>query len=157
VLNVGDVLSFGRVRFRVKSLDADMYGNIENLIHSRKFNGKGYYANSSPESKSSSEKLTTDDSPPSSKTSSDEKSGIEDVVCRICLDGTSNEEDPIVHICKCSGSIKNIHVKCLKRWYTDRIVAKSSRCLLSYYWEKLTCELCKEDIASKNIFDLYHD
>lgn len=158
VLKAGDVLSFGRVRFRVKSLYSDMYENLGTLIQSRRFNGinaKKNHSASSSGSKNHSGKQTADSSPPSSQGSSDDEPGFEEAVCRICLDGTSNEENPIVHLCKCSGTVKDVHVKCLKHWYTGRIVSKSSHCLQSFYWEKLKCELCKEDIASNKILHLW--
>ena len=36
-------------------------------------------------------------------------------VCRICRMG-SQQEDPLFHPCKCSGSIKYVHQQCLLDW-----------------------------------------
>src|SRR3990167_9900913 len=45
--------------------------------------------------------------------------------CRICL----NEEGSFIIPCKCSGSIQNVHLQCLKEWIN--ISGKTS------------CEICK--------------
>ena len=53
--------------------------------------------------------------------------------CRYCF-GTSKKD--LIKACKCSGSIKYVHIKCLKEW------VKSSR---SYQ-----CELCHERYTVKH-------
>lgn len=48
----------------------------------------------------------------------------DEVVCRICrLEGTP--EEPLLHPCKCSGSIRFIHETCLQQWLT---VSKRHHC-----------------------------
>ena len=36
--------------------------------------------------------------------------------CRICLDEESSSENPMIHPCKCNGSMKFIHRNCLQTW-----------------------------------------
>lgn len=36
--------------------------------------------------------------------------------CRICLDDIETEENPFITPCKCSGSMKFIHLLCLREW-----------------------------------------
>ena len=53
--------------------------------------------------------------------------------CRICLESLSTDKNPLIHPCKCSGSIKFIHEECLKTW----IVSQAEDIDHSH------CELCK--------------
>ena len=69
-------------------------------------------------------------------------------VCRICLD---EEEDfqsgnPFITPCKCTGSMKYIHVKCLREWTDSKRQLQSEHGITSYYWENLNCELCKTQL-----------
>ena len=34
--------------------------------------------------------------------------------CRICLDDAETDDNPFITPCKCSGSMKFIHLECLK-------------------------------------------
>lgn len=37
--------------------------------------------------------------------------------CRICLDDVEEEDNPFITPCKCAGSMRFIHLKCLREWY----------------------------------------
>ncbi len=53
-----------------------------------------------------------------------EQPGDDEVVCRICrLEGSP--EEPLLHPCKCSGSIRFIHEPCLQQWLA---VSKRQHC-----------------------------
>ncbi|KAH6945044.1 hypothetical protein HPB50_006965 [Hyalomma asiaticum] len=41
-------------------------------------------------------------------------------MCRICHDG--DEEEPLVSPCKCSGTIRFVHVSCIENWLNQRNV-----------------------------------
>jgi hypothetical protein len=46
-----------------------------------------------------------------------------EVVCRICLeeeDPDEAEENPFIVPCKCMGSMKYIHVKCMREWIDSK-------------------------------------
>ena len=45
-------------------------------------------------------------------------------ICRICYMEESEEDNPLVHPCICSGSMKYIHLKCLKHWINTRSFEK---------------------------------
>jgi hypothetical protein len=36
--------------------------------------------------------------------------------CRICLDDMEEEANPFITPCKCAGSMKFIHLQCLREW-----------------------------------------
>ena len=72
-------------------------------------------------------------------------------ICRICY----QEEDddllnPLIRPCKCSGSMKYIHLKCLLHWLKSRtsnnsIMNNSNENFNAYYInQKTECELCKQ-------------
>ena len=43
--------------------------------------------------------------------------------CRICLDEFDDEFNPFITPCKCSGSMKFIHLKCLRKWLDSKRVS----------------------------------
>jgi hypothetical protein len=78
---------------------------------------------------------------------------IQNKICRICY----QEEDdsllnPLIKPCKCIGSVKYIHIKCLLEWLKSRTVhspnnsVENNNFLNSYCINELIqCELCKEN------------
>ena len=74
-------------------------------------------------------------------------------ICRICY----QEEDdslinPLIKPCKCSGSMKYIHIKCLLSWLRSRTIRHQNNVIEhnnffnSYFINKeIQCELCKEN------------
>lgn len=64
--------------------------------------------------------------------------------CRICF-GDSNE-DVLISVCKCIGSVKYIHIKCLYKWIAKKVSLKTYNHLTIYSYTKLKCEICKAEI-----------
>lgn len=67
-------------------------------------------------------------------------------ICRICQSDENYPSNPLVSLCKCTGSVKYIHLKCLKRWFKLKSVEKITGNTCSYYIRALECELCKAKI-----------
>lgn len=63
--------------------------------------------------------------------------------CRICLGGPECEEDPLVHLCKCSGSVGLLHLCCLQKWLRSKVEMKVTDNLRTYTVGESYCELCK--------------
>ena len=67
-------------------------------------------------------------------------------ICRICyLEEESELDNPLVHPCKCSGSLKYIHLKCLKHWIMTKSCQKvdeSDFCNV-FLFKEVECEICK--------------
>ncbi|CAG9310306.1 unnamed protein product [Blepharisma stoltei] len=110
-LSEGDVVKFGRVRFRVRSVKTSPSAEPEGIDE---------------------EALIIDSSLES-----------ENKTCRICLSDGSEHDNPMISPCKCSGSVKYIHLLCLVRWITSRLAIKADDNLHSYYWKSVDCEICK--------------
>ena len=66
-------------------------------------------------------------------------------VCRICYIEEEDEDNPLVQPCICSGSMKFIHLSCLKHWISTRSCVKidtTEKCSV-YIIKAVECELCK--------------
>lgn len=116
----GDVLRLGRISFTVKQVSPTGQDH------------PSYPANS-----------------PKDITAQPPTPGPEKLPCRICLSDQQTPEDPLISPCKCAGTMKFIHLKCLREWLQSRLNIKQSGSIVSYYWKSLDCELCKENLPSK--------
>ena len=67
-------------------------------------------------------------------------------ICRICfLEEEDEIENPLIHPCKCSGSMAYIHYQCLLHWLsTKSIIYFTWYSCKIYYLNTIECELCKE-------------
>jgi hypothetical protein len=66
-------------------------------------------------------------------------------ICRICYIKEESEDDPLVKPCICSGSLKYIHLSCLKQWISTRSCIKidnAEDCSI-FLIKPVECELCK--------------
>ena len=65
-------------------------------------------------------------------------------VCRICY-MEEKSENPLVQPCTCSGSMKFIHLSCLKQWISTRSCIKidNSKDCSIFLIKPVDCELCK--------------
>ncbi|EAR85128.1 FHA domain protein (macronuclear) [Tetrahymena thermophila SB210] len=65
-------------------------------------------------------------------------------MCKICLSEQADSDNPFVNPCKCTGSMKFVHIKCIQYWVRSKIQSsyQNQNCivLLSKFFE---CELCK--------------
>lgn len=59
-------------------------------------------------------------------------------ICKICL---SEEEDPIndplITPCKCDGTMRYLHINCLKEWIKSKCRSAESENCKTYVWENL--------------------
>ncbi|EUD67921.1 hypothetical protein C922_01533 [Plasmodium inui San Antonio 1] len=63
--------------------------------------------------------------------------------CRICLCEYENENNPLISPCKCKGSMKYVHLNCIRTWMRGRLSIRSESSSYSFFWKQLNCELCK--------------
>lgn len=89
--------------------------------------------------------------------------------CRICLSDNNStpqgsarnadfekaknfeEDNPFLNPCRCSGTMKYIHVKCLQFWLASKIqVKQTSENCKTLNWKNIECELCKFEFPSKD-------
>jgi len=65
------------------------------------------------------------------------------LTCRICLEKSESEENPLLTPCKCAGTMKFIHLKCLQKWLRGKTVMKQNSVSTTIIYKSLSCELCK--------------
>lgn len=66
-----------------------------------------------------------------------------ELVCRICYGKEDEPEvDPLIVPCKCTGSVKHIHLSCAKAWINEEMTQDIGENVKSYCWERISCELC---------------
>ena len=81
---------------------------------------------------------------------SESKKSEKQKICRICYMGEiDNYDNPLIKPCKCSGSMKYIHYKCLLHWIKTKIQIDKSEYIENDFFsiyspENVQCELCKE-------------
>jgi hypothetical protein len=73
----------------------------------------------------------------------------EESQCRVCYSEAYSMEDPLVSICKCLGSLKFLHISCLKTWIASRVEVQERGPVLTYEWRRLQCELCMAEYPVK--------
>jgi len=72
-------------------------------------------------------------------------------ICRICyLNEKDSVHNPLIKPCKCSGSMKYIHYKCLLHWLKTKVYLERPEYVDNAYFsiylsENIQCELCKEN------------
>ncbi|MCQ2821356.1 MAG: E3 ubiquitin-protein ligase MARCH [archaeon] len=77
----------------------------------------------------------------------------EEKMCKICY-GDSNERDnPLVHLCNCSGGIRYSHFQCIKKWMETKLQIKENekKTVKSYNIKSFNCEICKTPYPCKFI------
>ncbi|KAF4734027.1 hypothetical protein FOZ62_024958, partial [Perkinsus olseni] len=69
------------------------------------------------------------------------------LVCKICLMEGAEDDDPMIAPCNCSGSIRYVHLSCLRRWINGRLELPDETDALAtchFFYKQLSCELCKQ-------------
>eukprot|EP00826_Nyctotherus_ovalis_P041191 TRINITY_DN411_c0_g1_i28.p1 TRINITY_DN411_c0_g1~~TRINITY_DN411_c0_g1_i28.p1 ORF type:complete len:363 (+),score=110.01 TRINITY_DN411_c0_g1_i28:201-1289(+) len=72
----------------------------------------------------------------------EDKPATEEDVCKICFGTEESPENPLLSICKCTGSMKFIHYLCLKMWLHSNAIERIAPQVISYYWKSFHCEIC---------------
>lgn len=68
-----------------------------------------------------------------------------DNICRICLDKNCSQENPLINLCHCDGSLKYIHYNCIKEWIKTNCNnedSKENSIVKTYSYRKYCCEMC---------------
>ena len=75
--------------------------------------------------------------------SSNVSNGCNNKICRICLGDENTKDDPLITPCKCDGTMKFIHIGCLREWLNSKRSFKENTAVKTFCWKSLDCELCK--------------
>jgi hypothetical protein len=133
-LTTNDYIKVGRRQFRVKQMSVDPHASEPFDIADKK----------------SHQEVS------SSFICSPSASRSQAASCRICLSDETSAEDPLICPCKCAGTMKYIHLLCLRQWLKSSMKTRQTGSSVSYFWKTLKCELCKEKLPSSvNVKDRY--
>lgn len=146
-LNEGDIIKIGRIDMRVREIKfrekGDVNNNVNNTnntnINLKELNGA---------SQINTEKFETSRNEALSKCKSIKVAKHKPRTCRICYLEEESEEDPFIHPCQCSGTMKYIHLSCLRKWLGTQICIKVSgtkECSI-FLIKNVECELCKQKL-----------
>ena len=80
--------------------------------------------------------------------SKNNKSEFPQKLCRICYQEDDEEKNPLIQPCLCSGSLKYIHLNCLKQWIGTRncIRIDNNEYCNIFLIKEIDCELCKNKL-----------
>ena len=73
---------------------------------------------------------------------------IENNKCRICYSNENSDNNPLINVCKCEGSIKFVHFNCLKLWMKEKInidIIYIKPNFLRFNINNFYCEICKHN------------
>lgn len=77
---------------------------------------------------------------------------LSDMQCRICLLEGNQENDPLISPCDCKGSIKFVHLECLRHWINGRLNLSEQQ-QRPVFVRQLLCELCKVPYPSAILYN----
>jgi len=80
--------------------------------------------------------------------------------CRICLMEDNEVGNPLINPCSCIGSVRFIHVECIRKWLKSKINTKMFNFLIVHSFKNIECELCKKAFPEKikfkdEIYNIY--
>lgn len=125
-LKEGDILRIGRITLRIKKI---------------KFKNK----NKDKDKDSISANTNLQEVQVKMNKNASEKIESKYRICRICYSEEEEEDNPLIQPCICSGSMKYIHLDCLRHWLKTSIfeqIESNNYCCI-YLYKKPECELCK--------------
>ena len=64
------------------------------------------------------------------------------IICRLCYLDESTITDPLISPCNCSGTMKYIHLSCLKKSIKSKYNKKSTDSLEMFLFQNYACEIC---------------
>ena len=133
-LKEGDILKIGRITIRIKTIKFAKNNNNNNNIDNKSVN-----TNFSQNLKEVQLNLNK------TKKTRDSKDATVNKLCRICYGEEESGDNPLVQPCTCSGSMKYIHLNCLKTWINTSVIIKleSTEYCNVYTYKPAECELCK--------------
>ena len=153
-LKEGDILKIGRITIRIKAIKFKKNENekekgVINLDKDQNITG-----NEKEKDKKINKKIELNESQ-------------QNKACRICYLEEETKDNPLVQPCTCSGSMKYIHINCLKKWVNKSVftLLESRQYCNIYQYKTDECELCKTKFPDRichkgknyDILEFYND
>ena len=133
-LREGDIFKIGRIIVRIRTIKFAKNKNNDNNNDNNSINTN--FSQNLKEIQIEHNKIKKVKEPKEAKSNK---------LCRICYGEEENDENPLLQPCTCSGSMKYIHLNCLKTWINTSVNIKleSSEYCNIYSYKPAECELCK--------------
>ena len=80
--------------------------------------------------------------PPDTPTDDQSASQSFENICRICLSGFATPVNPLLTLCKCTGSLQLIHLECAKAFLLCKIRTNDNPVVDSFHIKPVVCDLC---------------
>ena len=156
LLNEGDIIKIGRIILKIKRIKLNISelnnnNNNKNTNHSQLSNSLNTNLNN-PQTENLQTSINLKYAMLAQKTEIStfaKKKNKRKKICRICFE-EDNEPDsnPLIYPCNCRGSMKYIHLNCLKQCISSKSCVKinSNDNYTIYNLKTIECELCKEKI-----------
>ena len=168
-LKEGDILKIGRITIRIKMIKfSKSYNNNKSKQKTTDNNNNNNNISINTDFSQSLKEIQQEHNILKKKTEINETdTKSENKACRICYNDDESDDNPLVQPCICSGSMKYIHLNCLKTWINTSVNIKleSTEYCNVYTYKPAECELCKTQfpdfVRHKNklyeILDFYND
>ena len=139
-ISEGDIIRIGRITSKIKNIYFGTSSNTKYLENDNKL-----IEVQESQIKLNHKSMNENSNIDNSKLISKKKTQKVSKLCKICYMEEDNEENPLVRPCTCSGSLKYIHLKCLKHWINTRSYDKvdSTEICTIYIIKPAECEICK--------------
>jgi len=74
-----------------------------------------------------------------------EKDNEEKQLCKICYTDENDDNNPMVHLCNCKGTLNYSHFGCIKQWMKTKLIIfqNPKNTVKSYLIQGFNCEICK--------------
>jgi hypothetical protein len=143
-LREGDKIKFGKVVFKVCELNCDKDYNRANVL-------KNYKSTSRVPPKRGTNLNRDNISCDISNNAKNSKPKFS-TMCRICLMDENDDDNPLISPCKCTGSVRFVHLICMRTWLNAKTISKNIKNYKIYSFKNFECELCKTKIPGIEIF-----
>ena len=144
-INQGDIIKIGRITCRIKEIKFNVQNNQNNNNNNS--------CNTNINIRETVAYLSRVQTEKNMKCVSSERLQVKNKKklkknCRICYSDDDTEENPLVQPCQCSGTMRNIHLECLRQWLSTRICQKvsSNEDSSIFQIKRVECELCKSQL-----------
>lgn len=149
-LKKNDIIKLGRVKYFLNEINLQETGRTNSAYS--KLDPLGYNFS----------EINTNTSPVfdfifKAKSAEDELN--DEKMCKICYCNSNDDENPLVHLCNCTGGIRFAHYLCIKTWMETKLSIKENekKKVKSYSIRSFNCEICKTPYPCKFSFNFIKD
>lgn len=136
-LREGDIIKLGKVLFKIRELKSGLNINEEKKITLPNENQENQFETH----------LNVNITPDEIKKEKSKKTKLP--ACRICLMDDNEEENPLINPCNCIGSVRFIHLQCIKHWLKSKINSQTLNFITVHSFKNFECEICKASVPER--------